>query len=292
MHPILEDHINQTEPPVMVELYQRAHALFDKFGLEEAHQEFEDLMVSAEGSADGRSTTDSMAIHGLTLSILKQILDMHQIVLQEEATLQDYVVVLEFIKKLDETELLQDVLEGLRCEDFDSIDKFARCMLVVSDVPEEESLLYLDRVPDCVIKVMTDFITKRLMFEAAIEPLDESVQVVFREFDKFTRAVGGAEMRSHKYLFEENGITGLPFSSYFKGNASYLMGLAPEDMVLECIGFSILSDDAFNNPSKVIMETIGEYVGDLNVLTKLQMLLLQTLLQYRNEMTSGVSKVG
>ena len=98
MHPILEDHLEQTEPPAMIDLYRRAHALFDEYGLEEAHMEFEDLMVSAEGSADGRSTTDGMAIYYLTQTLLKQILDQHQIRLSEEAKLEHYVIVLEFIK--------------------------------------------------------------------------------------------------------------------------------------------------------------------------------------------------
>lgn len=291
MHPILEDHLEQTEPPAMIDLYRRAHALFDEYGLEEAHMEFEDLMVSAEGSADGRSTTDGMAIYYLTQTLLKQILDQHQIRLSEEAKLEHYVVVLEFIKKLDSTELLQDMLDALRCEDFDNVDKFARCLLLVCDVPEEESMTYLEFVADCTVKVTTDFVAKRLMFEEAVEPLDPNIKRVYVEFDKFTRAVGGAEMKSHKYLFEEDGAVCLPFATYFKMNTAYLMGLQPEDMILECIGFSIISSDGFDNPAKIIMDTLQEYVGELDVLTKIQMKLQQTLLQYRNEMTSGVTKV-
>lgn len=291
MHPVYEDHIALTEPPEMQDLLHRAHDLFDQYGLEAAHQAFDDLLSSADGVAGTDNTASNNAGHALTLEFINQLLQLHHIRLNEDATLANRVEVLEFIKVLDTTEILEPLMWALKCDEFDNCDKFARCMLEACDIAEEDSLLYLEEVPDAVINTMLTFIEKRIEFEVVIEPMDEGAKTVFREFDKFSRACGGAEMRSHKYLFEEDGVPCMDFDFYFKANREYLLGLSVDDMVLECIGFAIMSDDGFNNPTAVIMQSLQEYVGDLNKLTGIHMKLQLTLNQYRNEISSGVTMV-
>lgn len=291
MHPIIEDHLSLTEPPEMFSLYSRAFYLFDAFGLEGLHSQYEDLMVSADGAGDGISQASNQSIYSLTIEILDQMLTQHQIAVNESATFANRIEVLEFIKQLDVTEFIAECREALRHDEFDNTDKFIRCMSIVQGMEEEDIALFIEPIEDCVIRVLKDFIERRCEFEIAVEPLDEDVKRVYKSLDRFSRAVKGSEMLCHKYVFDEEGVVGLPFAHYFKMNQEYLMGLRPEDMVLELIGWCIVSCDGFNDPTKTAMSEVSKYITDLNTTTRIHMLFEQTLIQYRNEIVSGVSRI-
>jgi hypothetical protein len=151
---ILQDHLSLTVPPAQYELYERANDLFDKFDLEDYQLGYESVLVSADGAIDGESTASNTAIYNLTMQYLRQITDEHQITLNSEASMLNYIQVLEFIRQIEFTELIEECAEALGCGDFDNLDKFIRCMLVVSDVAEEDAMLFLEEIPDCIISAM------------------------------------------------------------------------------------------------------------------------------------------
>ena len=195
---ILQDHLSLTQPPAMLELYERANELFDKFDLEDYQLRYEDLLVSADGAVDGVSTASNDAIYNLTMQFLKQIMAEHQIQLSDEASMLHYVTVLEFVRQIEQTELVQDCLDALSCDDLDNMDKFVRCMNIVTGIEEEEAMLFLEEQPDCVIKTMHNYFARRVELEVETEQLDQSVRNVFRELDKFARVIKGQDMRSYK----------------------------------------------------------------------------------------------
>jgi hypothetical protein len=288
---ILQDHLSQTVPPAMMELFERANDLFEKFDLEDYQLGYEDLLVSSDGAVDGASTCSSEALYNLTMQYLKQITDEHQITLNPEAQMLQYILVLEFIRQIEFTELIQDCLDALACEDFDNLDKFTMCMSIVSAVPEEDSMLFLDVIPDCVIRTMKDYFARRVDLEVETDMLDPEVKAVYREMDKYARVIKGQDMRSYKYLFDEEGAIGLPFENHYRQNEAYLLKLPVQAMVYECIGFALVSEGGLTNPQQVIMDCIGRAITDLEQTTKIQFEISKTLIEYRTEVASGVGLV-
>lgn len=289
MNFILQNHLSQTEPAEMFSLYDRAIALFDAYGQEAEQEQMEEILATADGAVDGMGEANNAALYEYVVLVLDNILRQHQISLTEDASLKARIEVLEFIKQLDATELIEECKLALDCDETDNTDKFVQCMATVTGLQEEDILTYMQPVLDCVIKVLKEFINRRCEFELATEELDDDIKNIYREFDKYSRAVGGSGMVSHQYLFDHEGAVGLPLVHYYETNKQYLRQLTVDDMVLELIGFSIMSEDGFNNPSKAIMQAISKDYDDLNEITKIQMTVQQTLLQYRNEIASGVS---
>lgn len=288
---ILQDHLSQTVPPEMMALYERANDLFDKYDLEDYQLGYEDLLVSADGAGDGVSVADNDAIWRLTMQYLRQITDEHQITLAEDATMLHYIQVLEFVRQIEHTEFIQECLDTLSCDEFDNLDAFARCLLLVSDIPEEDSMLFLEQIPDCVIQTMRDYFSRRVELEVQTETLDPATRDVYRELDKYARVIKGQEMRSYKYLFEEEGAIGLPFEHHYRANEQYLLSLPVQAMVYECIGFALLSEGGLSQPQQVIMDCVGKANADLEQLAKIQYEISKTLIEYRNEVASGIGLV-
>ena len=84
---------------------------------------------------------------------------------------------------------------------------------------------------------------------------------------------------------------GLPFAQLYQQNEQYLMELTLQAMVYECIGFALISEDGMTNPQKVIMECVGKGITDLERATKIQYEISKTLIEYRNEVASGIGLV-
>lgn len=288
---ILQDHLSQTQTPEMLTLYMRANDLFDKFDLEDYQLAFEDLLVSADGAVDGVSVLSSDAIYNLTMSFLHQITTEHQITLSSSASMLNYIDVLEFVRQIEYTELIQECLDAVNCDDIDNLDKFSRCMLIVNSIPEEDSMLYLEMIPDCVINTMHSYFAHRVELEVITEALDPSVRDVYREMDKYARIIKGQEMLSYKYLFDEDGVVGLPFNHHYRQHEVYLLGLPLQAMVYECIGFALLSEGGLTNPQQIILESVGTAITDLDRLTRIQYEISKTLIEYRNEISSGIGLV-
>lgn len=288
---ILQDNLALTETPEMITLYERAIALFDQYNLEDYQIGYEDILLSADGAVDGVSISSNAALHSLTVRYADQLLTEHQILLSDEASLLHRILVLEFIKQVERTELVAECFEILSNEDIDNLDKFGKCMDVVSSIPEEDSMLFLEQIPDCVIGTMRNYFARRVELEVETETLDQSVRNVYRELDKYIRIIKGQEMRCAKYLFEDEGCIGLPFDHHFKQNQEYLLKLPLQAMLYECIGFALVSEDGLANPEKVILESVGAYIGDLDRLTVIQYEISKILIDYRNEVSSGVGIV-
>ena len=291
MLPILQDHLSLAVPPELMALYERVHDLFDKYDLEDYELGFEDLMVSADGAGDGISMASNEAIHKLTMTYLKQITTEHQITLSEDATMLHYIQVLEFVRQIEFTELVQECLDTLECDDLDNLDKFGRCMLLVSSIAEEDSMMFMASIPDCVIATMRSYFARRVELEVGTDQLDPAMRDVYREMDKYARVIKGQEMLSYKYLFEDEGAIGLPFEHHYKQNEKYLLSLPTQAMIYECIGFALISENGLVNPQQVIMDCVGKSLTDLEQITKLQYEISKTLIEYRNEVASGIGLV-
>lgn len=288
---ILQDHLSLTQPPAMFELYDRANDLFDQFDLEDYQFGYQDLLISADGAGDGVSIADNTAIYNLTMQYLKQITTEHQITLSQQASMLNYIQVLEFIKQIERTELVQECVDALGCDEFDNLDKFSLCLFVVVSLPQEDSMLFLEEIPDCVIATMYSYFKNRADLEVETDRLDPATRDAYREMDKYARVVKGQEMRSYKYLFEEDGAVGLPFEHHYKMNTEYLLNLPTTALIYESIGFALVSEGGLSNPQKTILDCLGKYITDLEQLTIIQIEITKVLIDYRNEVASGIGLV-
>lgn len=287
----LQDQLAMTQPPEMMTLYERANNLFDDFDLLDYTIGYQDLLSSVDGAADGLGDPRDESIYSLTFKYLRQIADEHQIRLSDEATMLNYITVLEFVKQIEHTELVQQCADALANDETDNLDKFGLCMLFVSSVELEDSMIYLEEIPDCVIKTMRGYFDGRVALEVETESLDPAVRQIYKELDKFVRTIAGQDMHSYKYLFEQEGETGLPFPLHYKDNEDYLLKLPVQQLVYELIGFALISEGGLNNPQQVIMDCLGKSITDLDRITTIQYLISTTLIEYRNTIASGVGIV-
>lgn len=285
---ILEDHLILTEPPAMLSLYERAHNLFDLYDLQDYQNGFEDVMMTSTSEV---SMANNDTIRALTMTNLKVIMEEHGVRLSNEAPMLSYIECLEFIRQIENTELLQQCRDTLLSEEMDNTEKWSLLIELVTGVAVESTLEFLEEVSDNVIKATLAYFTKREAFESVVATADPNYARICRELALFSRTVGGSQMRCHQHLFEESGLTGMPFSYYWGVNADYFLSMEREDLIYELIGFAIISAEGLSNPQKTIMETLQVVIGDMEELTKLQIILSQTLVQYRNKVSSGVSRV-
>jgi hypothetical protein len=127
--------------------------------------------------------------------------------------------------------------------------------------------------------------------EIQTDQLDPATRVVYREMDKYARVIKGQGMRSYKYLFDEEGAIGLPFEHHYRQNEQYLSALPLQAMIYECIGYALVSEGGLDNPQKLIVDCVGQYITDLEQMTRVQFEISKTLIEYRNEVASGVGLV-
>lgn len=288
MLPIVEDQLRTTETHEMFLMYSRMFDMFDAFDVEDYQLAYEDLMISADGAFDGVSVFDNHALYNLTMLFAKQILLEHQIGLSDSATMNHYIQVLEFIKDIEKTELLELCHDALVDETTDNIDKFANCLEIVSSIPVSSSMEFLGSIPDCVISTVADYFQRRIDLEVAKDAIDSSVKDVYKELDKFARLIEGQSMRCYQYLMVEDGCVGLPFTHHFKLNEEYLLALPLQAMLYELVGFALISENGLSNPEQTIISSLGEYIEDLDRLTVIQYELSKVLIEYRNEIGSGI----
>lgn len=281
----LEDYLKLQVPAELFADFERAHNLFDEYDWEHAQTAFEDLLLTTHADP-GVSE-----VHSLTISICQSILNEHQITLTSEATLDNYCKVLEYIKQIEKTEFITESVNMLSTEEISTSELLADHMSLVMG---EDSLVYLEfikYVSPTVISSLKGYFKKREEFEVAIESVPEDVREVYVEMDSFSRIVSGNTMRSYQYLMSEEGIVGMPMEFYWTLNKEYLLTLQSDDFIYELIGFGIMSEGGLDDVINVVMNLITSKFENIDHIEKLRNILTTTLVEYRNEIATGVKKV-
>lgn len=283
---LFEDHIALTETPEMQNLYRRVYDLFSLYDWDHVNEALEDMLVS--DATVGTGVADNVAIYNYTLEMCQVLLREHGLQLAEDAHLRDYADYMEFIKEIENTSLLNECMQCLENEDMDNEEKFAQIVEFVIGRNIEATIEMVHNVPNSVLISLKQYFEGRLLFEKQTEDIDPKYERICKEMDLFARTINGQEMASYKHLFKDNGIIGMEFSFYWTRYQEYLLTLAPQDLVYECIGFALLSEDGMNNPQKLIMDRVNAAFGNLETVTEIQNTLVKTLIEYRNKVSSGV----
>lgn len=284
---ILEDHLKQTVPVEQFMLFHRAHELFDKYDWSHAQDAFEDLMVSSDGLHGTASIT---AIHDLTLELLLAITTEHQISLNADAKIEQYCQVLEFVKQVEFTEFITESVNLLSTDDLNNTEKFCELMAMVSGGNVFDYLLYVEEIPDAVISMLKQYFAKREANEIAFDGLPEENREVYVQMESFSRVVAGNDMVSYQFLIANDGAIGMPLEFYWKLHEEYLKSLPDEDLIYELIGFGMMSSGGLDDVMAVVNTLLSNQFSNIDHLIKLQNLLTTTLVEYRNEISTGVAR--
>jgi hypothetical protein len=218
------------------------------------------------------------------------LLREHGLTLSEDAHLRDYADFMQFIKSIETTGTIAECLQCLENEDIDNEEKFAQIVEFVTGRNIESTIEMVHTVPNSVLMVLKEYFKGRIGFEQQTKEVDPAYERICKELDLFARTINGQQMKSYLHLFEDNGIIGMAFDFYWTRYQEYLMKLAPQDLVYECIGFAILSENGMNDPQKLIMECVNRHYGNLETVTDIQNTLVTTLIEYRNKVSSGVAR--
>ncbi len=280
MFDILNEYLKLAQAPEMIDLYDRAFALFDEYDL----QDYE------LGYSDALMTQSYEDIFPLTMSNLQVIAREHQLPIKPDAPMIAYIQALEFVKQIEKTELLQQVSDICTNEDMDAQEKWFALLDVVINVPAEETMEYVsETVPEILIARIYEYASRREAQERQISQLPEGYAQMCREMALYSRQIGGNEMVSYKHLMEDNGIVGMPFEYYWSANRDYLMALPALAMVYECIGFVLFCEEGTADVQGTILKSISRSITNIDVMVKIQNLLVETLMQYKKAISSGMS---
>lgn len=283
------NHLSQTTPPAMYDLLERSIVLMESFGFDHLQEDLEEIIASTDGAMDsGELSTNS--VYQYLSDSATTLLSQHAIELSEEAMIPVKLHLLQFIKDVEKTELIVFCRDMLASDEFDNADKLLNCIEAVCGIDPIEIQDYLLPLPDSVIRTLHEYFDKRCLFEEEVEPLPENLGIIYRDFSHFIRSTQGETMACAQYVFEIGGAVNMPLEHYVDQYKDYLFALSPENLSLELIGFCILSEDGIANPVKTIMQNVEKYITDLNVLTKLEMTVHLDINQYRNELSSGVTR--
>lgn len=284
---ILEDHLRLTVPVDMFIEFNRAYDLLQAYDWTHVDDAYTDALVSSDGQY-GVLSTDGL--YNMTLEFLRTICTEHQVTLSEEARLQDYCVVLEFIKQVEYTEFVREAINLISSDEFNDTEKFCELMVLILGGHAVEYMEFVHYVSEAVINKIKEYFQAREATMEVIEEKPESTKEVYIQMETFGRAVAGKDMMSYKFLMENEGAVGMPLQFYWTLHKDYLTMLSDEDLIYELIGFGMMAEGGLDDVIATVMALLNSVYNNIDHLTKLQNLLTTTLVEYRNEISTGVGK--
>ncbi len=228
-------------------------------------------------------------IRAAVMTDAQNVLTSHGITLIEEATLSDYTKFLRYFVAVEAYENQEQLHMIATSEEMDSVEKMATAMNEVLMEDVDCLMVLLENVPESAIAALATFALARMNEEpqGVAEALDSRLMTDM--LNKFATAIQGKDMQCYKHVFEAEAAVGLPLQLYWNTYNSYLTALPVQALVYEMIGFAIISEETEQNPADVIGDVLSTYYGeDIDKVAYARTLVNQTLIQFRNEVGSGL----
>lgn len=288
---ILENHLRNTMPVDQVEECIYASTLLECLGVEmdEAH------VSMAMDYANGTIENLTNVYYDSLFNDIHSVFRNHNIGVSTESSISQILPILEFLVNIENSELIQEVSDAAKSDQFDNAERFALCVSIVTARTVEEILPHLMEVPFSVILSIQLYTSERLSTaDKENDNTAENSLAYIKALTAYAQLVNGTQMKCYEYATTDGVVIGLPMDFYWQMYKDYLTSIPLQAMVYELIGFCIISDRHDSEPSTVILPIVNEYYGDdIEQSSKVSVLIRQTLLNLQTSANSGLfQKVG
>lgn len=261
---VLQQHLAETATPEVLACVEQAHQLFERIGLENYEQSFEELLMIDGSELAGERDTVT-AICALTCSYLRQILLEHAVVCADHASMQflvDLVGGLLDLQDYSDTGTLQAVcqLEGL------PVELFGELMSLVTPHTAHEVMVYTEEVDRGLITRVQELANRVLTVD---EQQENNLRTERHRLKLLAlEAALGTVKLDFTQAVRQGLLLGLPFATYLQQFGAKLQNYTGVQAGQELLAMALASRDGVDNPRGVIEDQIEHYVSSMDSTTQ------------------------
>lgn len=283
---ILEHHLKVTLPVEQFDEYMHACELLEKLGVDS--DEGDDALVMEY--ANGNMENLASEFHSALYSRIHDVLRAHGMGMSLEASIAHIIPVLEFFVLIENTELIQEVDDIVSNDLIGPEEKFAMCVSTVAGCEVEFVIPHLTEIPNSVITGIKRYTLQRL----AVADHEDDYQAadraqVLKSLNAYVALVNGNQMKCYEHANIHDVALDLPLEYYWGIYKDYLLSIPVKAMVLELIGFCLISDRRDADPTTTVLGVLNSHFGDdIDKSTEINMIIRQTLMNIQTSANSGL----
>ncbi len=282
---LLQTHIEQCIAPALGADYLAAFELTEQLNLD-SDEFYSDLFMR---DANNQVENINAVIHDAVMSDIYAVLTTHGVGVSLEAPLDRLLPILKFFTQIENTEFIDSVSDIVQDDGFNTNEKLAACINIVTGYSEEDLHDVLVDVPESVITGLNRYMESRRKNEDPIEEQDPAIHEKYvKMLGQYIKIVQGNDMRCYQHASIEGVELGLPLEYYWALYRDYLTTIPMEAMIYEMIGFCLISESFDKNPTTMIAPIIEKYYGsDIDKISQANIIISNTLINIRNSAGSG-----
>lgn len=285
---ILQTYLNDAASPDFTQMIREAHASLDLFGIEHYQDDFVQLLM-VDDNVDAGQTVQN--IYNTTKNWQYQTLMRLGVTLDPEIKVEHLTRFLLATHALEATDDPTAVLDRATLE-LHAPELFAELLAVVSAYPPEEWLVDIHDVSQMTIRRVIELAAQRNAIRVGSEEpaVDHRIPYV-KAYKAFKETLSAKKFSSELLMdrfFAEGMDVGYPFVVYLNLVGETLGTLDIPALASNMIAMALVSTDGHEKVRDVINTHLENYVNDLDVITRITILVNDLLIQHEHVHSSGV----
>lgn len=273
---ILSQHLAQTSTPEFFASIASAFQTFERVGLENYENGFEELLMTDDlDVVQGASTTE--AVLELTCELLRRVLGDHGVVATPEATctqLNDLVNALLDLQTYSDFE----TITATASLDGEPNEVFAELVALVTPHQPQEVMVWLQDVSYFLLKRIRE-LAKRDPSPAEAAEQAERVAMHRGLLEKAVACAALSNQLDVTNAVRQGLSLGLPFFVYIQRFGYQLQFYSADRAGQELLAMAYASRDGWANPSGMVHEHVERYVSNMDTLTAIDVDVTNRLLK-------------
>lgn len=276
MLPEIESYLKDTFTPETTQLFSRSFSLFEDFLTEDYLGVYMKAMMDEE-AIDKPPVQDRFI--ATLFEQITNILDLHEVKMNEEASLCDYVDTLDFLHQLQTWEDKEQINQIIQAA-VSPVDAFCDLFEYIRPDLTDRTHLFVDSVSESLISKLQKYVTEEqtLVGESEQEPEQVSEEFIKR-LKVLVNFLDDKGLFAYK-LISNGTFIGGKFRLYYEQIKNELQTVDQDKFVKEWLLLSYMSSDASHNPILFYRENSQEFIGDILAITAIDIKLSKIIDQF------------
>ena len=276
MLPEIESYLKDTFTPETTQLFSRSFSLFEDFLTEDYLGVYMGAMMDEE-AIDKPPVQDRFI--ATLFEQITNILDLHEVKMNEEASLCDYVDTLDFLHQLQTWEDKEQINQIIQAA-VSPVDAFCDMFEYIRPDLNDKTHLFVDSVSESLISKLQKYVTEEqtLVGESEQEPEQVSEEFIKR-LKVLVNFLDDKGLFAYK-LISNGTFIGGKFKLYYEQIKNELQTIDQDKFVKEWLLLSYMSSDASHNPILFYRENSQEFIGDILAITAIDIKLSKIIDQF------------
>lgn len=285
---ILRDYVATTATPELLTALEQAHQTFERIGLENYEQGFEEIIMTDR--VDDVDTGDTLIyIERFTRDLQRKILTQHGVSVSEDAGVDFMRALIDGILDVQNYEGVTDVKRALETDEAPE-EQFASIMSMVTALSAEEILLDLETVDSALLKRIGELDTE--LPEPDAEDNVAARNEHLRLFRLLCAMMGTNQLVVAQFLRDGLDL-GYPFEVYFNLAVPHFTGMLPAHVAQELMAMAVISSDGIKEPVATIRAKLEDVSTDMDVITRTDIALRELIVNFEKfQVNTGAKDLG